>query len=478
MNIKLNQTIKNIVSSNKSICASRTSSNSIEIDCDGDIPFSILLPENFALEKEALEQLINFAHFRTSSGHAMKCACATPDFHKGANIPVGAVVVSPHDVVIPGAIGTDINCGMRLHHMGMELETFLSRKKELVELLKGDLLGGTRDIPTTDTAMQALFSYGLADFWAAMSKSKSGIFSKIDFLQVEKELSSLHMSAFAKGNTDYAPEGLTNKQRLKSRAIMRDPNLGTLGGGNHFCEIQVVKEIVDRKKSFELGIKVGDVVCMIHTGSRDVGFYVGNRWSDKAKEQYPKDMKHPSHKIFALEGELAYEYLTAMHTAAHYATANRALISECVRQRANEVFGTKDNRLIVDVPHNICLREDIGNVHRKGATPAYEGQLLVIPGSMGSESYLVSGLGSEKWLKSSSHGAGRSFSRNEISFKGKKNSKLLGLEGVECITLKEERKIEEAPGAYKAIGPVIQSQQEEGVIDVVAVFSPILTFKA
>ena len=90
----------------------------------------------------------------------------------------------------------------------------------------------------------------------------------------------------------------------------------------------------------------------------------------------------------------------------------------------------------------------------------------------------MNGLGNEKWLQSASHGAGRSISRNEMSFKGKKNSSLLGLDGVECITLKEERLIEEAPGAYKDIGPVIQSQVEEKTIDVIAIFSPLVTFKA
>jgi len=217
---------------------------------------------------------------------------------------------------------------------------------------------------------------------------------------------------------------------------------------------------------------------MVHTGSRDVGFYVGNRWMDKAQAEYPKTLKYPENKTFALEGELANEYLIAMQTASHYATTNRALISELIRSRTKQIWGKEYNHLITDVPHNIIIKEDIGNVHRKGSTPAYEGDLLLIPGSMGDDSYLLSGLGNQKWLKSASHGAGRSMSRNEMSFKGKKDSNLLRLEGVECITLKEERKIEEAPGAYKEIGPIIQSQVEEGLVNVIAIFSPLVTFKA
>ena len=470
MKIKNKQIFTNLIQ--QGLIVERTSDNIISISGNDEIPVEILLPQNFELEKEALKQLMDFAHFKSPSGHKAKCACATPDFHKGSTIPVGSVVVTNHDLVIPSAIGTDINCGMRLHNMGMNLETFLSKKSQFINVLKGDLLEGTRDIPTSKKAMQAMFKYGLYGFWEEMKKTPKGIFANIDYNKVEEEIYKLHGSALILGDSKYAPENLMNRE------WMRDPSLGTLGNGNHFYEVQVVKEIVDRKKAYELGIKVGDVMGMIHTGSRDVGFYVGGRWMDKAKQAYPKNMKHPENKTYALEGNLAYEYIQAMNTAAHYATTNRALIAEIIRQRTLEIWGKENNYLITDVPHNIVIKEDIGNVHRKGATPAYKDELLLIPGSMGHDSYLLSGMGNTKWLQSASHGAGRSMSRNEMTFKGKKNKNLLGLEGVECITLKEERMIEEAPGAYKDIGPVIKSQVEEKTVEVIAVFSPLVTFKA
>lgn len=472
MKIKNQQIFTNLI--HKGLNVQRTSANTISVSDSKEIPFEILLPESFELEQEALSQLVDFAHFTSHKGTKMKCACATPDFHKGSTIPVGSVVVTPENLVIPSAIGTDINCGMRLHKTGLNLEQFLSYKKQIVSLLKGDLLEGTRDLPTTGKSMRALFTDGLSGFWQEMKKSENhkGIFAKLDYKKVFNELDKLHESAFSKGNAEYAPEVLMNRDWL------RDPSFGTLGGGNHFCEFQVISEIRDRKKAYELGIKVGDVVYMIHTGSRDVGFFVGNRWMDKAKSLYPKGMKHPQNKIYAIEDEFVEEYLQAMHSAAHYATANRAVIAEVIRQRIKEVTKQDNNHLVTDVPHNIILKEKIGNVHRKGATPAYEGQLLLIPGSMGHDSYLLSGLGNDKWLQSASHGAGRNYSRNAISFKGKKDYKLLGLEGIECITLKEERMIEEAPAAYKEIGDVIRSQTEEKVVEPVAVFSPLLTFKA
>lgn len=435
----------------------------------------ILLPEEFKIEENAIKQLIEFSKVQHPDGGHVKCSCATPDFHAGTSVPVGSVLVSSHDMVIPQAIGTDINCGMRLHKIDLTYDKFLMNKDVLVNKLKGDLLEGTRNLPVTPYAMSALFNQGIGEFFDVMKNSKKeGIFTKIDYEEIYREMDRLHYSAFEKGNASYAPESLQNI----SRDLIRDPSLGTLGGGNHFCEIQVITEIKDRQKAYEYGLKVGNIVVMIHSGSRDVGFYVGKRWMDKAKLSWPKDFKHPDNKIFPIVGDLADEYLEAMHSASHYATLNRALIAELFRQRVKEVFGNIDCPLIVDIPHNIVLKESIGNVHRKGATPAHEGQDLLIPGSMGHDSYLLTGLGNDKWMNSASHGAGRSISRSEISLKAKKDKSILGLDKVECITLKEERRIEEAPGAYKDIGPVISSQVEENIISVIAKFSPILTFKA
>lgn len=470
MKIKNHQKFINFIQPN--VTAEREE-NTIIISKENEIPIHILYPENFILEKKAIEQLLNFAQLKTNNGHSMKCACAMPDFHQGESIPIGTIVVSEKDIVIPAAIGTDINCGMRMHHAGLTLDQFLQNKKKIIELLKGDLLEGSRNIPTTQKSMEAMFLDGLGAFWKEIENYKKGIFQFIDYQKVQKEMEFIHDSSKNRGNLEYAPDNLINRPEL------RDPNLGTLGGGNHFFEFQVVQEIKDKRKAFELGLHVGDVVYTIHTGSRDVGFYVGRRWMDIAKEQYPKNKKNPNHHIYLLEGEKSSQYLQAMNCASHYATTNRALIAEMARQRILQIFHKDiDNHCLVDVPHNIIIQENHENVHRKGATPAYENQLLVIPGSMGDFSYLLKGLGNEKWQKSSSHGAGRKMSRSETFYEFKKNPKNFQLEGVECITLKEERKIEEAPGAYKDISQVIQSQVDERMIDVIAVFSPLVTFKA
>lgn len=439
-----------------------------------DVAAEILLPDSLPLEAKALSQLLAFAGVRHPAGGHVCKACATPDFHPGEQIPVGSVLVTSHDMVIPQSVGKDINCGMRLHVLDLTLEQFLAKKPQLIALLKGDLLEGTRNVPTSPAAMTALFNDGLGAFWSEMRKTPEGIFAQLDFAQVSAETEKLFAGSTVKGNAQYAPESLQDKRR----GMIRAPDFAHIGAGNHFLEVQHVAEVLDRHRAYEMGVRSGQLAIMVHTGSRDVGSYVGQRWMDRAKAEWPAGLKHPESGLYGLVGPLAQEYLAAMHSAAHYADANRALVMELVRQRIRQVYGEVAMPLVCDVPHNIVLAEKEGNVHRKGATPAHPGQPLLIPGSMGDDSYLLDGLGNERFASSASHGAGRAVSRMEMTWKSKKEASSMSARQFECITLREERRIEEAPSAYKPIGPVIQSQVEEGLVRPVARLSPILTFKA
>ncbi len=151
------------------------------------------------------------------------------------------------------------------------------------------------------------------------------------------------------------------------------------------------------------------------------------------------------------------------------------VLAELVRDSVSEVFQQDDSRLVVDVPHNVVLREHDMNLHRKGATPARQGDLALIPGSMGDHSYLVAGLGHADWLWSCSHGAGRSMRRQAVrALKPDAGSNLPW----HCVTLREERRVEEAPAAYKKIGPVIDSQESAGLIRPAVRLRPWITFKA
>jgi RNA-splicing ligase RtcB len=197
----------------------------------------------------------------------------------------------------------------------------------------------------------------------------------------------------------------------------------------------------------------------------------------------PAGVRHPDSGIFPLceaeRPDLVASYLAAEATAANYGFVNRLLLAELVRWRLREVFGDIEAPLVYDVPHNITLREGALYVARKGACPAHAGQPVIIPGSMGAPSFLLVGLGNTRMLSSASHGAGRAVSRFSLTRAGAKvDEDALGLRGVECIALREERRIEEAPAAYKPIQPVIDCQVEAGLVRIVARMRPLMTFKA
>ncbi len=262
------------------------------------------------------------------------------------------------------------------------------------------------------------------------------------------------------------------------REIVRDPSLGTVGGSNHFVEMRVVDEVVDRARRFQWGLAGGRMAFMVHSGSRLAGVAIGDAWIAKAKADWPQGEPYPRDGIFPLHGDAALDYLAAMNSASNYASVNRLLLGELVRLRLREVFGTDlEVPLLFDLPHNVVLRERGLLVHRKGATPAHPGQPVLIPGSMGHPSFLMVGLGNARYLSSASHGAGRARTRHEMGRRRRQGDDL-GLHGVECITLKEERVVQEAPAAYKPIEPVVEVQAEVGIVAPVARFRPVLTFKA
>jgi tRNA-splicing ligase RtcB len=428
---------------------------------------SILLPENFLLEERAVTQLLDFASVGSTQQATRVCkACATPDFHPGSIAPVGAIVATDSDFVIPAAIGTDINCGMRLITTGVSHKYAMLHKEALVSSLKRVLLESGRDVPMMGKNFAELFDQSLPEFIGGIATG--GLWSAVDKASLVHDLDQCIGLGHFKSSSRYAPEAL-----LAAREI-RDPCLGTPGGGNHFVELQIVEELYDKTTAFHLGLKKGDVVVMLHSGSRDVGFFVGQRWMDRAREAWPAGVKHPASGLYGLEGALASEYLVAMGTAARYAWLNRVVLGEMVKAELERVVGLSNSRLVVDVPHNVVLQENGLNVHRKGATPAHAQDLVIIPGSMGTASYLASGLGNQKWLSSCSHGAGRSVRRQAT------RRKIQSCEQTswECVTLREERKIEEAPESYKAIGPVIEVQETAGMISSIAKLKPWVTFKA
>lgn len=431
---------------------------------------TILLPASLPLEEKAVRQLLDFASVRSQDDqHGVCKACATPDFHPGSIAPVGSIVATDADMVIPAAIGTDVNCSVRLMSTGMTLAELAPRKQQIVQLLTRSLLQNGSDVPIHTRSFKALFDDGPQAFFDGLTTD--GLWGSVDRTRLAAEVDRCIGLADFRSASKHAPSAYTGERH----AVFRDPGLG-IGSGNHFVSLEVVESVLDRHAAYRAGLRVGDVVVMIHSGSRDFGFYVGNAWMDRAKAQWPLGKKHPESKLYGLAGPLASEYLEAMGTAARYAWLNRVVLGELVRTDLEASVGSSGSRLIIDVPHNVVMQEGGLNIHRKGATPAHEGDFALIPGSMGDGSYLVTGMGSADWLNSCSHGAGRAVRRQEIRARRPKEHD--PSQSWECITLREERRIEEAPEAYKPIGDVIASQEQAGLVRAAVRLKPWITFKA
>jgi tRNA-splicing ligase RtcB len=301
-----------------------------------------------------------------------------------------------------------------------------------------------------------------------------GCLARADLGQLDRESTRVHLGGALEGDPAWAPSGLVRP------GVVRDAGLATIGGGNHFVEVQRVEAVADRSQAWAWGVREGQLAFMIHSGSRDVGKHVGMAWLDKARAAWPAGAPFPDSGILPLaDPALVAEYLRAEATAANYAFLNRLLLAELLRQTLRELFGDVEAPLVYDVPHNLTLPYEGGWLARKGACPAEAGQPVIIPGSMGAASYLLVGQGDRAALRTASHGAGRARSRFEMARGGAdRREEALGLTGVDCISLRSERRIEEAPAAYKPIGPVVASQVEAGIVREVARMAPLLTFKA
>lgn len=430
----------------------------------------ILLPDGFELEEKAVRQLLDFAGVGwLDRPKPVRCACATPDFHPGALAPVGSIVATEPDVVVPAAVGTDINCGMRLITLGTSLKTLAHHESSWLPQLSQRLLHVRTDVPVPSRSFRVLFDEGPDAFLDGIETRLGGVWGGTDSARLRREVNACVGLDGFQSASQHAPDFLVD-----GRAMVRPADLGTVGAGNHFVEFQEVEAVLDRHVAHAAGLRVGDAVAMIHSGSRDVGFHVGHRWVANARAAWPEGVRHPGSGLYALQGARAEEYLVAQGTAARYAWLNRVVLAEWVREALEAVPGTSSSRLVVDVPHNVVLRENGLNVHRKGATPAHDGQWALLPGSMGDASYLVVGLGHPDWLASCSHGAGRRVRRQAM----RRRVSAGAVSSWACVTLREERRLEEAPEAYKPIGPVVDVQEDAGLLRAAVRLRPWRTFKA
>ena len=284
-----------------------------------DAPIAeVLLPADFPIEGKAFGQLARLTTLAHPGGGRVARTIATPDFHPGdAGVAIGSVIQT-EGMVVPAAVGSDINCGMRLHVVDLTIEDFLAQRDKFVDLLKGDYFLGTRDVTMTAGTSRAMFSDGIPGWLEQMSQVPLGSVAQSDFSQLWREIDRVQFLGSLQGNAKWAPIEL-----VPAAGLVRDGSLGTIGGGNHFVEIQQVVEIQHSGLAYQSGVKVGQLAIAIHSGSRNVGKYIGGMWRDMAKAAWLKGYPFPGADLFSLSTtthpDLVAQYLEAEATAANYA---------------------------------------------------------------------------------------------------------------------------------------------------------------
>lgn len=421
----------------------------------------------------SLEQLINVA---TLPG-IQKWALAMPDAHEGYGFPVGGVAAfdARGGVISPGGIGYDINCGVRLLRTSIsksEAEPLLRDLGRVIfaEVPSGVGRGGKLSLKGRD--LDAVLIGG------AQRILELGYAEKDDMAHIESE-----------GKLAGADPALIS-ERAKARG--RD-QLGTMGAGNHFVEVGHVEEIFDQDVAKKLSLFQGQLTVLIHTGSRGLGHQVATdyiRVMSKAMPSYGIALPDRELACAPFSSKEGQQYFAAMKAAANFAWANRQLITFETREAFKRVWGkAAELSVVYDVAHNIAKVEEYeidGNrkevvVHRKGANRAFPGQPVIIPGSMGTASYVLTGqeLSLNESFGSSCHGAGRRMSRTQARKRvsAAAISEELADQGIVINAGSKQGLVEEAPIAYKNIDDVVNVIHEAGIAKKVARLRPLAVIK-
>jgi len=438
----------------------------------------------------SLQQVANVATLPGIVGYSL----AMPDIHWGYGFPVGGVAATDAEegVISPGGIGFDINCGVRLLATDLMQDQIKGKVDRLADELFSHLPSGVGTDgmrKLTHSEMRAVMLRGAA--WAV----EEGYGFPED-LEVTEENGCL-----AGANPD----------AVSQKAIQRGiSQLGSLGSGNHFCEIQVVDHIYDKEAANALGIgQKGQVVATIHCGSRGFGHQVAEdfiKLAESKQKDYGFRLVDRQLACLPLKSADGQAYLAAMACGANFAWANRQLLMHGVRQAFATVFGrkarAKDLPLVYDVCHNIAKMEEYETdeqmrrvcVHRKGATRAFPaghpavpekyravGQPVLIPGDMGRYSFVLVGApGSmEQSFGTTCHGAGRRLSRTAAK-KSISSKELIAQLDARGITVRVHSKnllSEEAPQAYKDAQQVVNVVHNAGLAKLVARLRPIIVIK-
>lgn len=434
----------------------------------------------------------------------------TPDFHKARGIPVGTVLETS-GFVVPQAIGNDINCGMRLHKTSLEVGQVRAQLDELENASRHIYFEGGRRIPTLYDHREGLLLGGVGGLFDTVEGDfDEGLWSYFHRTSRTDTLARIDRSGSLRAGSvrkfaDYLG---------KPGQIQRDSQIGSIGGGNHFVEFQEVKRIIDGTIAHAWGLREGMVTVMVHTGSVGIGHSAGSYYQNQVRQIYPQATRFPDNNIFILPITEKYQasaaiFWDAMHSAANFAYVNRMFLALMAWSSLESVCGEIKFDLLYDAPHNMIWPSERDGratvIHRKGACPArgfeamadtpfaYYGEPVLVPGSMGASSYVLAGSGFDGSNQSAAHGAGRALSRGS-SMKGFDKEFEDFLNRFRVVTpvdlrrqdIRARRDIidkklaelrQEAPFAYKGIGPVVQTITDSGMARPVAELVPIMTVK-
>jgi tRNA-splicing ligase RtcB len=451
---------------------------------------TIYASKDIKLEPDAVSQLCDAASLLPA-----KKVLATADIHVGFGIPIGAVL-GMENAIMPPAVGYDINCGMRL------LSTPFSKgdidtDKIAVDIARDIPLGeGKENLRLDKSQVDAVISKGVAAIPILAEKTGHRVWEAFDPDQFADDIQRIEENGHLPAESTAIP----------ACAIKRGGNqLGTLGGGNHFIEIQYVQEIFAKDLAEKFGLFNNQLVVMIHSGSRRFGYEIADEYMNVAARSPESADKRKMLSYLSTESKAGKNYIKAMGAAANFAFTNRHIMALSVRRCFNRMFGPVKLPLVYDVAHNMAKLETHNGrhlwVHRKGATRAFgpkqmagsifadTGQPIITPGSMGTASYLLVGTGdSEESLNSVNHGAGRIMSRSAARGKARKGRIIApaqitddefkrSMKGIKLITSDKSKIKEEAPGAYKDIEEVVRIVIECGWAKAVARMVPLAVLK-
>jgi tRNA-splicing ligase RtcB len=464
----------------------RRSENLWEIEPQGAmrVPGLIFATEALvrAMDDKVYEQVSNVATLPGIVG----ASYAMPDAHWGYGFPIGGVAAFDPDeggVVSAGGVGFDISCGVRCLHTGMSVDDVRPVQKVLADRLFQRIpagIGSMGQIRLGEKEMDAMLAGGAQ--WAL----ERGWGEPADLERVEEH-----------GRMAHAKPGFVSEQAKKRQ---RD-EMGTLGSGNHYLELQRVAEVLDPELGGIFGLKENGTVLSIHCGSRGLGHQIGTEFLRRMAIAAPQHgIRLPDRELACapIRSPVGEEYLGAMRAAINCALANRQILTHLVREVFREVAPKARLGLLYDVSHNTCKVERHGGrelfVHRKGATRAFgpghpdipeslraAGQPVLIGGSMGTASYVLAGTreGEARSFSSACHGAGRAMSRHQAmrQWSGRQVVDDLAARGILIRSPSQRGVAEEAPGAYKDVSAVVAAADRAGLAKTVARLEPLICIK-